>query len=443
MSADAMVELIRACPPGPWPKRHEGGRNIPERTWACWDVTRNAMKTLADEFIRDGLPVQQYPEYRGRGIVICAGAAPVPRAGLGTGGYMASAWVAIRKLMHLKCRLPIQVWHLGPLEADPTLAKLLAPYGVEFVDARVMERAYPCRINCGWESKLFAALYCSFQEVLFLDADCAPIGQDPEALFDAAEYRRHGSAWFPDFPHWRLKPGQWAAFGLPHRDELAFESGQFLVDKSRCLRELRLALWYAEHSDYTFEHVYGDKECPHLAWRRLGTEYAMPRPPGWEHGVCIVQHDFAGRRQFLHRCQDKWKWRGTNRRCDGLEDEALHHDLAAEFGRVWDGKLWANPTMDRDELAVHARLAGKQFTYARMPQPGFAGDSRPMELRPDGSIGRGSAGCEKRWAVHGTQLAICSNDNLTCLLTEEPDGVWRGDWVEHEKCGVELRTLTS
>ena len=60
----------------------------------------------------------------------------------------------------------------------------------------------------------------------------------------------------------------WTIFGMKWmvpwaQQEVAFESGQYLIDKTRCWRELRMAHWYAEHSDYVFRVVYGDKECFH------------------------------------------------------------------------------------------------------------------------------------------------------------------------------------
>lgn len=42
------------------------------------------------------------------------------------------------------------------------------------------------------------------------------------------------------------------------RREIGYESGRYLIDKTRCARELRMALWYAEHSDFVFGVVCGD-----------------------------------------------------------------------------------------------------------------------------------------------------------------------------------------
>lgn len=67
-------------------------------------------------------------------------------------------------------------------------------------------------------------------------------------------------------------------------------------------------------------------------------------------------------------------------------------------------------------------------------------DERLMELRLDGSIGLGAAGCETRWQLQETdgQLAIALyGDKLTCVLEQQADG-WRGRWLEYERCETSL-----
>jgi hypothetical protein len=165
--------------------------------------------------------------------------------------------------------------------------------------------------------KPYATLHSPFAQVLFLDVDNGVVC-DPTSPFDCDEYQRHGAVFWPDYACWTLKPGVWRVFGMMDmaepevaEHERAFESGQYLIDKRRCDRELSLSLFYAEHSDFTFQHVYGDKECFHLGWRRLGSDYAMPSAgPGWNVHT-IVQFDFRGQILFQHRCQDKWRLGGV------------------------------------------------------------------------------------------------------------------------------------
>jgi len=173
---------------------------------------------------------------------------------------------------------------------------------------------------------------------------------------------------------------------VPQSDrEVAFESGQYLIDKTRCWRELRMALWYAEHSDFVFRVVYGDKECFHLAWRFLGTEYAMPRKaPGWNQHT-IVQYDFADQIVFQHRCQDKWRL-GGNRRNNSLANARY---LRPGMGCVDVGANYGYYTLLR---AGACGLTGR--VVACEPNPLLAETYLPQNLALNGFY-------------HGVEVEIC------------------------------------
>lgn len=420
MTPAEMIDLIHDAPPGPWP---DG--------WATWTNTCIAMRQLCDEFVAS-LPPSHQTYGAGRGIVIAGGGLK----------YFPSVWVNVRLLRHFGCELPIQLWYLGDGECDPYMKRLLRPYGVESVDARKLEQQFPARILCGWELKPYATLYSDFAEVLFLDADNG-VCLDPTFLFDEPKYADRGAVFWPDYACWKIKPGVWEVFGLDDladpevaAHERAFESGQYLIDKNRCGRELRLALWYAEHSDWTFKHVYGDKECFHLAWRKLDTEYAMPTAgPGWDVHT-IVQFDFRGQIVFQHRCQDKWKF-GGNRFNESLRNEQLCFDFVRELADVWDGVLWSNPVPTRAERDVIESLTGQTCVYRRV---GY--DQRHVTFDAQGLVGNGAAECERRWSVNQVDgcdiLTVSRFDRPTCHLTRDADGIWRGTWLEHERMPIEL-----
>jgi hypothetical protein len=325
------------------------------------------------------------------------------------------------------------------------MRRMLAKLDVECVDARKLERDIPCRILCGWELKIYAALHCPFAEVLFLDADNGAV-RDVTYLFDLPQYQKHGAVFWPDYSCWTLKSDVWRIFGMDwmiarSNREIAFESGQFLIDKRRCWRELRMALWYAEHSDFVFRVVYGDKECFHLAWRKLGSDYAMPsQAPGWNVHT-IVQFDFEDRILFQHRCQDKWRLAG-NRRNDSLANEDFCFRLIADLRKRWDGVLWRNLDPSPEEAAIIAELTGKRFLYRRVGH-----DERTLRLDARGKIGEGAAECERRWDINiddgATILTVSRLDRPTCHLRKSDDGVWRGQWLEHERMPIELAPLES
>ena len=421
LSVEETIRLLAHAPPGPWP----GG-------WAGWANVNEAHRVMARRFAATlKNPRTEYP--RERGIVIAGGGLK----------YFPSVWVGVNLVRHFGCELPIQLWYLGKGEVDPYMRRLLAPFGVACVDAREVEKEHPCRILCGWELKPYATLHAPFAEVLFLDADCGPC-RDVTEVFTWPEYLEKGAVFWPDYACWQLKRDVWEIFDIPDvaarwQSETAFESGQYLVNKNRCWRELRMALWYAEHSDFVFRVVYGDKECFHLGWRKLGSDYAMPsKPPGWNQHT-IVQWDFRGEQMFNHRCQDKWKLGGGNKRNDSLANEALCFRFVDDLRKVWDGVLWHNPAPTPEEQKVIDELTDRRFLYRRV---GY--DERPVRLERAAKVGEGAAECERRWDVNidgDAILTLSRLDRPTCHLKRDTDGAWRGAWLEHERMPIEFIPL--
>lgn len=264
----------------------------------------------------------------GRGIVICGGG---PR-------YLPGAWVCIHMLRKLGCKLPIELWHLGRGELDPQFEALLAPLGVRCVDASKVRKTHPARHLHGWELKCFAILYSRFQQVLLLDADNMPV-ENPEFLFETAEFIETGAIFWPDY---NRVGGQktrkiWRSCGLPLPREQEFETGQILLDKERCWSALRLTMWFNENSDFYYQYIHGDKETFHLAFRKLRQNYALVPHPIHSLDATMCQHDFSGRRLFQHRNRDKWDLFLNHKR---IEDFWFEKDCLAFLGqlqRVWPG----------------------------------------------------------------------------------------------------------
>lgn len=298
----------------------------------------------ADAFIASLPP---YPGgFAGRGIVICAGGTRL----------FTNAWVCLHRLRRLGCRLPIQIWHNGTAELDATMEALLRPLGVECVDAEALRHAEGAGRLHGWALKPYALLASPFEDVLLLDADNMPV-RNPEYLFRCAPFRRRGAVFWPDYSRLDRDRPAWRMFGVPYRDEPEVESGQLLVRKSVGWAALRLALWYNEHADFYYRFVHGDKETFHLAWRRLGLPYAMPRRPIERLTGTMCQHDFQGQRVFQHRNLDKWDLMGFNRRVRGFIGEREDRALVRQLRERWDGRtsyFLPRPSTDR------ARARGAQ-----------------------------------------------------------------------------------
>jgi FkbM family methyltransferase len=239
---------------------------------------------------------------------------------------------------------------------DDAMRNLVEPLGAACRDALEVEPSP--RTLKGWELKPFSVIHSSFREVLYLDADNVPL-RDPSVLFDCPAYQEHGAAFWPDLAradgaNW-IADLTWEVAGIDWREGPAFESGQFLIDKSRCWKELQVAMHLNEYSDFWYRYVYGDKDTFKLAWHRLGRRYAMPETPaGWD-WPAIRQHDFDGNVIFAHACQGKDLLR------DGSPIRSIPHtDLVAGAARDLQSR-WRGEVVDLES----SRTALERSSRAR------------------------------------------------------------------------------
>jgi glycosyltransferase involved in cell wall biosynthesis/ADP-heptose:LPS heptosyltransferase len=272
-------------------------------------LSTESAPSAIEEVIRStpAYPAERFSE---RGIVIPAGGPE----------YLACAWVCISMLRKLKCKLPIQVWHIGEQECPQAVKELFAKLEVEFVDAIGMRRKWPTRRLGGWPLKAYAVVNCPFKEVLLLDADNVPL-INPAKLFESKPYLETGAIFWPDLGRIQQEHPVWNICAVSYQDEPEVESGQLIVNKERCWRALQLALWMNEHSDFFYLHMHGDKETFHLAFRRLDQRYSMPSLPPVDIRGALLQHDFDGKVIFQHRGAAKWAPSGANYRVRGFKRE--------------------------------------------------------------------------------------------------------------------------
>jgi hypothetical protein len=300
---------------------------------ACLDsadddaLTEQNANILSERVIRR---IPPYPgTFTGRGVVMCAGGLK----------YFTCAWVSIKMLRRLGCSLPIQMWFLGEDEFDDRMKALVAPLGVECVDAFEVRKRHPCRILNGWELKPYAILHAPFQEVLFVDADNIAV-RNPEYLFETPQFAETGAIFWPDAGRF-ASPRIWDICGIPHRDEPEFETGQIVIDKQRCWRALSLSMWFNEHSDFYYRYIYGDKDTFHLAFRKLNQHYSMPTGVLNAEGI-LYQHDFNGDRIFQHLCARKWDLKGSINYAAGfLYEDECKKDLEL-LRNIWSGRINVN-----------------------------------------------------------------------------------------------------
>jgi hypothetical protein len=385
---------------------------------------------------------ESYPgrRFQGRGIVTCAGG---PR-------LFTCAWVLVRVLRDIvRNTLPIQLWHRGAAEIDPLMHALLQRYGVEVIDANSFTSTPPPPEN--WALKPFAILHSRFQEVLFLDADNIPV-VDPAVLFSTTPYRETGAIFWPDLKPLPPESAIWEICRVAYQDEPSFESGQVVLDKARCWKPLLLTMHLNEHAGFYYQHVYGDKDTFHMAWRFLGQAYSMvPIPPRLIFGAqsdplfvylswVLGQRDFEGRVIFQHRNTPKLVLYGKNPRYPGFAHEDECFGFLDELARLWNGRvtgLQLRPPVD------YASGSGARwFRYVRVSH-----HERLLEFLPDQRIGYGNSNWERTWRVIAegptTVLEILGDANVTCRLERNEDGVWRGRWLRYERNPVELLPFSS
>lgn len=245
----------RTCTIRPWAKRSESWQTHPDVRTSHW---RAADDVLA------GLEPYPADRFAGQGVVIAAG-----------GAYWPSAYVTVRMLRSVGCTLPVQVWYLGGRgERDERYERLLSPFGVACVDADAHPARAARRVVNGFEVKLFAVLNSPFESVLLLDADCYPVA-DVTPLFTESGFLRTGGVYWPDLPkteRWT----HWEHWGVaPFGPRCGWEVGQYLVSKRTAWRQLNLAAWYDDHSDWCYGRGgvsdHGDKGPHRVAWAKLRT----------------------------------------------------------------------------------------------------------------------------------------------------------------------------
>lgn len=394
---------------------------------------------LAHISILNDLVDQKYitPNYKHeKGIVIGAGGAK----------YFGCGIVCVHILRNLGCDLPIEFWYLDEYEMDNNMKYLCDILNIKYINATQYCKDHNLnpRILNGWELKAFSTLYSNFQKVLYLDADNIP-AIDPSYLFDTKEFKELGSIFWPDLPPHKRKewmpPIVWENIGLEYRDELDFETGQYMIDKSKCYKELCITMWMNEHSDWFYKFVYGDKSTFHLAWRKCGSNYGIPtRKAGWKH-PCILQYDFNGKLVFQHACQGKeLMFSGT-----GPTNQYNHHLIKEAKGirdKYWSGTIYSWEEMNAEEKNIAKNLIGK-FRYTRVNL-----DSRDMYLADNGQITQGQAKCERRWSVRVIDniptiviIGAVHKDSEIAMFFAKDDGTGKkfiGQWTGFERCNITL-----
>lgn len=424
LTADSSVDA--------WMRELDGPQKNFCAGWQDFPVVQKAHIKLLDQLVAQPHTAPTYPTKRG--IVIGAGGAK----------YFSCGFACFWTLRQLGCNLPVEFWILGEHEIDRNMLALAKAHDIKVVDGLEVCRRKKLspRILNGWELKPFSVLHSDFEEVMYLDADNIP-AVNPEYLFDDPTYVKTGAMFWPDLPpefrtEW-LPSVCWENIGMTYQDSVDFESGQFMINKAKCYKELVVTMWMNEHSDWFYRFVYGDKSTYHLAWRKCETDYAIPSTGcGWI-WPAIQQFDMDGKLVFQHACRGKESIASGDSLHSINQQNHVYH--AAKVRKEhWSGTIFSWSEMTPFERNIAEKIAGL-YTYERVGL-----DNRPMELEKNGEIGAGRAGCEQRWSVRvidgvPTVIVIGSahkGSEIAMFMAQWHDNCFAGKWTAFERCPVTL-----
>jgi alpha 1,2-mannosyltransferase len=229
------------------------------------DLTDNdfrAMKRSHARFVAAAKALAPSLPYKkkSRGVVMTAG-----------GAYFGMAITSVRMLRRTGSALPVEVFLDSWMDYDIKTCEVILPdLGARcLVLADIWQTTPELGKLLKYQFKVFALLFSSFQDILFLDADAFP-AHKPDALFDIEPYKSTGLVTWPDF--WVSTTSHYlydiAGVAEPSLDtRRASESGIMVYSKRLHAPSLLLAVYY---NYYGPKHYYplfsqgaqgeGDKE---------------------------------------------------------------------------------------------------------------------------------------------------------------------------------------
>ena len=261
------------------------------------------MRKIHEDFVKNASSHKPLLAYKAGtdGIVTTAG-----------GKYLPVAVISIRMLRRTGSKLPVEVVLTSNKEYEQHVCEVILPS----LNARciVLENYFqltrPKNEISKYQIKIFAMILSSFENLIFLDADCFPVA-DPQALLHAEPYTSKGIITWPDF--WISTASDYyyeiAAQDPPaHFTRASSESGEILVSKKTHAVALVLATYYNYYGpDFYYPLLSqgglgeGDKETFLSATLALGLPfYAVTSPvralgnlnkEGKFQGSAMVQYD--------------------------------------------------------------------------------------------------------------------------------------------------------
>jgi hypothetical protein len=249
----------------------------------------------------------QYPHeyFKDRGIVLTVGPNQMPHTRFN-----------LRIIEWSRTKLPVEVWYSSAQISRNLTNELLSSVPTLNVKACCFETAR-CHSSNGTEINLTrsyvyapetkhingkiytfkpaAILSSTFDEVLFLDADCYVV-RDPTYLFEKDPmYKRFGVLLYSDIYLSHQHPKLWSLLNTTCvRNEYSVDSGVLLFNKKRVWSGIYMSKLMSDHPKIFYDYFFsnGDKDVFRLAFRYMKIPYyiiSTPCSTGY-----IQNHTFCG-----------------------------------------------------------------------------------------------------------------------------------------------------
>ena len=265
-----------------------------------------------------------------------------------------SSWVLLNELKRLGVNLPVEMFYregeLSQKQID-IISSIDPNFKLKLLQDNVT----------GWSIKPFSILRSSFEEVIWLDSDNVPV-RNPEFLFDDVEYKEKGSIFWRDICNESINhTQQWEVFNVPYNDSEKFETGQIVLNKNKCWKQLQLCLFYTINSNFFYQFCHGDTGTFKFAFQYLNKNNPyypinyhsdsklvpygfMPYGPfhvgepnmygKWGGGSVLAQRDREGEVLFNHRTISKFKLNGSVFQRHVINEQECH-DHMKELERIY------------------------------------------------------------------------------------------------------------
>lgn len=177
-----------------------------------------------------------------RGLVTTAG-----------GTYLPVFLVSLRMLRRTGTSLPMEVFLADKNEYEEYICdKVFPELNAKCVVLSEILEAVPHSLKIEkYQYKVFAMIFSSFEEVLFLDSDAFPL-HDPYELFTSEPFTNHGLVSWPDFWASSVSPIYYKISSQevpPMSLRQTTESGELLLNKKTHTKSLLLATYYNYYGD--------------------------------------------------------------------------------------------------------------------------------------------------------------------------------------------------